>query len=98
MQVLKWSSWDFLSQLILQKMKKVQQYTHGCCYISLYKFKSFDQFNTAQTASNFRHLLSCVKMFTSHRKAWGTNQKLCIYQSDSFVVSHEITINFKSSK
>ena len=28
-------------------------------YISLFKFKSFDQFNTPQTASNFRHLLSC---------------------------------------
>ena len=36
-----------------------QQYTHGFCYISLFKFKSFDQFNTPQTASNFRHLLSC---------------------------------------
>ena len=36
-----------------------QQYTHGSCYISLLKFKSFDQFNTPQTASNFRHLLSC---------------------------------------
>ena len=35
-----------------------QQYTHGSCYISL-KFKSFDQFHTPQTASNFRHLLSC---------------------------------------
>ena len=35
-----------------------QQYTHGSHYISL-KFKSFDQFNTPQTASNFRHLLSC---------------------------------------
>ena len=35
-----------------------QQYTHGSCHISL-KFKSFDQFNTPQTASNFRHLLSC---------------------------------------
>ena len=22
-----------------------QQYTHGPCYISLFKFKSFDQFN-----------------------------------------------------
>ena len=31
----------------------------GSCYISLFKFKSFDQFNTPQTASNFRHLLSC---------------------------------------
>ena len=36
-----------------------QQYTHGTCYISLFKFNSFDQFNTPQTASNFRHLLSC---------------------------------------
>ena len=36
-----------------------QQYTHGSCYSSLSKFKSFDQFNTPQTASNFRHLLSC---------------------------------------
>ena len=35
-----------------------RQYTHGSRYISL-KFKSFDQFNTPQTASNFRHLLSC---------------------------------------
>ena len=35
-----------------------QQYTHGSCYISLFKFKSSDQFNTPQTASNFRHLLS----------------------------------------
>ena len=32
-----------------------QQYTPGSCYISLFKFKSFDQFNTLQTASNFRH-------------------------------------------
>ena len=36
-----------------------QQYSHGSCYISLFKFKSFDEFNTPQTASNFRHLLSC---------------------------------------
>ena len=59
--------------LILQKIKEdnisqlgdygapfcEQQYTHGSCYISLFKFKSFDQFNTPQTASNFRYLLSC---------------------------------------
>ena len=32
-----------------------QQYTHG----PLFKFKSFDQLNALQTASNFRHLLSC---------------------------------------
>ena len=44
-----------------------QQYTHGSCDISLFKFKSFDQFNTPpppppllpQSASNFRHLHSC---------------------------------------
>ena len=36
-----------------------QQYTHGSCYISLFKLRSFDQFNTPQTALNFRHLLSC---------------------------------------
>ena len=36
-----------------------QQYTLGSYYISLFKFKSFDQFNTPKTASNFRHLLSC---------------------------------------
>ena len=36
-----------------------QQYTHGSCDISLFKFESFDLFNTPQTASNFRHLLSC---------------------------------------
>ena len=36
-----------------------QQYKHGSCCISLFKFKSFDQFNTPETASNFRHLLSC---------------------------------------
>ena len=48
---------DFLSLLILQKMKGdnisqlcdydapfyEQQYTHEPCYISLFKFKSFDQ-------------------------------------------------------
>ena len=62
-----------LSPLILQKMKEdnisqlgdydasfcEQQYTHGSCYISLFKFKSFNQFNSPQLASNFRHLLSC---------------------------------------
>ena len=36
-----------------------QQYTHGSSCISLLEFKSFDQFNTPQTASKFRHLLSC---------------------------------------
>ena len=57
MQVLKWSSWDFLSPLVFQKIKEddisqlgdydapfcEQQYTHESCHISLFKFKSFDQ-------------------------------------------------------
>ena len=30
-----------------------QQYTHGSCYISLFKFKSFDQFNTPQNCLKF---------------------------------------------
>ena len=73
MQVLKWSSWDFLSPLVVQKMKEdnisqlgdydvlfcEQQYTRESCCISLFKFKSFDQ-----TASNFRHLLSCGTIVT----------------------------------
>ena len=59
MQVLKRSSLDFLPPIILQNMKEddisqlgdydvpfcEQQYSHGSCYISLFKFKSFDQFN-----------------------------------------------------
>ena len=39
-----------------------QQHKHGSRYIFLFKFKSFDQLNTPQTASNFRHLLSCGTM------------------------------------
>ena len=60
MQVLKWSSLDFLSPLVLQKMKEdnisqlgdyvapfwEQQYTQGSCYISLFKFKSLDSLIT----------------------------------------------------
>ena len=36
-----------------------QQYTHGSCCIYLFKFKSFHQSNTPQTASYFSRLLSC---------------------------------------
>ena len=70
----------FLTSLMLQKMKEGNisqlgdydaplcelQYTHGSCYISLFKFKSFDQFNTPQTASNFIHLLSCGTIGSVH--------------------------------
>ena len=46
-----------------------QEHTHGSCYISLFKFNSFDQFITPQIASNFRHLLSCgtIVTFGTHR-------------------------------
>ena len=52
---------DNISQLGDYDAPFCEQYTHGSCYISLFKFKSFDQFNppAPQTASNFRHLLSC---------------------------------------
>ena len=43
------------------------QHMHGSCYIFLFKFKSFDQLNTPQTASNFRHLLSCGTIVISLR-------------------------------
>ena len=40
-----------------------QQYTHGSCYISLFKCKFFDQSDPPppppRMASNFRHLLNC---------------------------------------
>ena len=37
-----------------------QQYMHGSCYISLFKYKSFDQSVWfPRIASNFRHSLSC---------------------------------------
>ena len=56
-----------------------QQYTHGSCYISLFKFKSFDQFSTPpKTASNFRHLLSCGTIGASNKVKHGlsTNPSL----------------------
>ena len=56
---------DNISQLGDYDALFCEQYTHGSCYISLFKFKSFDQFNTPQTASNFRHLLSCGTIVTA---------------------------------
>ena len=41
-----------------------QQYKDGSCYISLLKFKSFDQY-IPQTASHYRHLLSCGTITTT---------------------------------
>ena len=38
---------DNISQLVdYDALFFEQQYTHGSCYISLFKFKPFDQFNT----------------------------------------------------
>ena len=51
-----------------------EQYRHGSFYISLSKFKSFDQFNTPQTFSNFKHLLSC-----------GTIERISISQTTGIV-------------
>ena len=49
-----------------------QQYMDGCCYISLFKFKTFDQLIPApQTTSNFRHLLSCGTMVRSDSQIEG---------------------------
>ena len=50
---------DNISQLGDYDAPFCERYTHGSCCISLFKFKSFDQFDTPQTASNFRQLLSC---------------------------------------
>ena len=36
-----------------------QQYRHGSCYTSLFKFKSLDQLLPPKLPKNFRHLLSC---------------------------------------
>ena len=71
MQVLKWSSWHFLSQLVLQKINEdnfnelddygalfSEQYTHWFSYISLFKIKSFDQL-IPRIVSNFRPSLNC---------------------------------------
>ena len=43
MQVLKLRSRDFLSRDDYGVPFSKQQYTHGFCYISLFKYKSFDQ-------------------------------------------------------
>ena len=67
-----------------------QQYTHGSCYISLFKFKSFDQFNTPQTASNFKHLLSCGTIESLKAKngrflyRFGGKNQFLSYESDLF--------------
>ena len=61
---------DNISQLGNYGTPFCEQYTHGSCswvlflfMVSLFKFKSFDQFNTHKTASNFR--LSCGTIVSS---------------------------------
>ena len=50
MQVLKWRAWDFLRKTNEDSLNvqddygvsfSEQQYTHGSCYISLFKYESF---------------------------------------------------------
>ena len=67
---------DNISQLRDYDAPFCEQYTDGSCYTSLFKFKSFDQFNTPQTASNFRHLLSCGTIVDG---TWITLNKDCQY-------------------
>ena len=50
---------DNISQLGIMTRHSENNNTCMGLVISLFKFKPFDQFNTPQTASNFRHLLSC---------------------------------------
>ena len=52
-----------------------QQYTHGSCYISL--FKSFDQLipPPPQTASNFRHSLICGTIVMTFRQFLFRNEE-----------------------
>ena len=61
-----------------------QQSMRGSCYISLFKFKSFDQFNTPKTAPNFRHLLSC-----------GTIDEVCQHKIILYVGHLWIVINVR---
>ena len=68
---------DNISQLGDYDVPYCQQYTHKSCYISLFKFKSFDQFSTPQTASNFRHLLSCgTKVLHAIRRLFANFRKV----------------------
>ena len=63
---------DNISQLSdYDKPSCEQQYTHGSCYISLFKFKSFNQFNTPKLAQIFRHLLSCGTMACKYNQGSG---------------------------
>ena len=64
-----------------------QQYRHGSCYFSLFKLKSFDSLiPPPQSASNFRHLLSCgtidlVKMtiIQTRKSVMGCKKDLIIF-------------------
>ena len=61
-----------------------QQNTHGSYYISLFKFKSFDQF-IPQTDPNFRHLLSCGTIICSEMS--DTQNNITMYHGDLFKVA-----------
>ena len=51
-------------------------------YISLFKFKSFDQLNTPQTASDFGHLLSCGTI--------ATVESVLLYGSNTWTLTRKL--------
>ena len=65
--------------------------------ISLFKFKSFDQFNTPQTASNFRHLLSCGTMVGQSWCKPSVSKHSRIHLSSSFPVCVSVDFVHQSS-
>ena len=95
MQVLKSSSLDFLSPLILQKMKEdnvsqlgdydmpfcEQQYMLVSCYISLFKFKSFDQFREGPVFFYWAGYFFCKKNCSQVVVGW---KKLSAKQREIF--------------
>ena len=72
-----------------------QQYTHRFCYISLFRYKSFDLSDPPRIASNCRQLLSCgtIENPSPHKGASGlginstcekTTQKIAIRTIQQF--------------
>ena len=43
-----------------------QQYTHGSCYISLFKFKSFDQFKVSSQSRKFEFNVFSIIHLNGH--------------------------------
>ena len=71
---------DNISQLGDYETPFCEQFMYGSCYIYLLKFKSFDQFNTPQTASDFRHLLSCGTIGKLKMIGWNSLNIICKHE------------------